>query len=323
MQNLLSIILPCYNEEEILISSVKSILLQYDELICNKLISENSEIILVDDGSTDGTWNIISNLVSQHTPIKGIKISRNVGQQNALLAGLSDCVSYCDIAITIDADLQDDISLVKEMILKYDDGAQIVYGIRNDRSEDAFFKKKTAQIFYGLMKNSRTTVIPNHADFRLMSRNAIEALLEFKERNLFLRGIVPLIGFKTDNIYYTRKSRIAGKSKYPLVKMISFAIEGITSFSVRPIRLIFATGFIFLLITLSVAIYVFIAILQGRNFPGWASLMLSLWFIGSLILMALGIIGEYVSKIYLEVKRRPRYFIEKIITNPNQKNRGA
>lgn len=306
----LALVVPCYNEESILDNSLKRLLKLLHSLYSEKIISHESAILCVDDGSIDSTWEIIETFSASFPNVSGIKLARNVGHQNALLAGLTNVLDY-DISITIDADLQDDISVIKSMIEKANCDCDIVYGVRSSRDADSFIKKKSAQLFYDLMQNSGTEVIPNHADFRLMSKRAVEKLLTFSERNLFLRGIVPLIGFKSDIVYYERKPRNGGKTKYPFMNMLSLAIEGITSFSVRPIRLIFTVGLIFLIITLTVTIYVVISILLGNSYPGWASLMLSLWFIGSLVLMALGIIGEYVSKIYLEVKHRPRFFIEK------------
>lgn len=310
-----AIIVPCYNEEGVVDDSIPTLTGLIEHLISKGKISTDSSIICVDDGSNDRTWDIIEDLSSASNHITGIKLSRNVGHQNAILAGLSVSVDY-DITITIDIDLQDDISIIERMIDSYNEGCEIVYGVRQSRKDDSFFKKQSANIFYNLMKNSGTDVIPNHADFRLMSHRAVLSLLDFRERNLFLRGIVPLIGFKSDIIYYDRKPRLKGRSKYPTVKMIGFAIEGITSFSVRPIRMIFTVGVIFLMITLSVSVYVLISILQGKTYPGWASIMLSIWFIGSLLLISLGIIGEYVSKIYLEVKNRPRFIIEKTTHKP-------
>lgn len=312
----LAIVVPCYNEAEVLDQSLKQLLRLLHSLFMAKQITEESAIICVDDGSSDSTWDIIDSFSVSFPNIIGVKLARNVGHQNALLAGLTATSSDYEAAVTLDADLQDDIDVISIMIDRFNEGCDIVYGVRSNRKTDSFIKKKSAKLFYDLMQNSGTEVIPNHADFRLMSSRAVKKLLTFRERNLFLRGIVPLIGFKTDTVYYERKPRKGGKTKYPFLKMLSFAIEGITSFSIRPIRMIFTVGLIFLVITLSVTIYVAIAILLGNSYPGWASLMLSLWFIGSLLLIALGIIGEYVSKIYLEVKNRPRFFIEKTTTPP-------
>ena len=312
MKSRLTLIVPCFNEEPVIASTAAQLCVVLDNLTRDNLISADSNIIIVDDGSRDKTWKIIQDLSNRDTRINGVKLSRNSGHQNALLAGLEEALQNgCDISITIDADLQDDIAVIPQMIKRYHEGNEIIYGVRSGRQVDSAFKRKSADFFYHLMDKTDSPMIPNHSDFRLMSRNAMEMLMQFKERNLFLRGIVPLIGLNTAIVYYDRLPRTAGKSKYPLGKMISFAIEGITSFSVRPIRMIFSIGLIFLILTLTVLIYVIAAILLGRNIPGWASIMLSIWFIGSLILMALGIIGEYVSKIYLESKHRPRYFVEK------------
>ncbi len=308
----LSIIVPCCNEEAILENSISELSRIMDDMVSKNKISDKSEIVCVDDGSSDTTWTKIRDISYINNRIQGIKLSRNVGHQNALLAGLSQALdNSSDLILTIDADLQDDILIIETMIDSLNNnGCDIIYGVRNNRDIDSIFKKSSASLFYNLMRNSHTNVIPHHADFRLMSRRAVSCLMEFKERNLFLRGIVPLVGFRSEIVEYERKPRLGGKSKYPFIKMLSFAIEGITSFSVRPIRLIFLVGLIFLIITLSVLIYVVISIILGRNIPGWASIMLSLWFIGSLVLMSLGVIGEYVSKIYIEVKDRPRFFVE-------------
>lgn len=307
----LTLIAPCYNEDPVIESTSAELYTLLSNMIKDNLISENSNILFVDDGSKDKTWSLIEALSAKNPAITGIKLSRNSGHQNALLAGLEEALdSGCDISITIDADLQDDISVIPQMVQRYNDGNEIIYGVRSGRKVDSAFKRKSADFFYHIMRRTGNPMIPNHSDFRLMSRKAMEMLMKFDERNLFLRGIVPLIGLNTAIVYYNRLPRTAGKSKYPLGKMISFAVEGITSFSERPIRMIFYIGLIFLILTLSVLIYVLAAILLGRNIQGWASIMLSIWFIGSLILMALGIIGEYVSKIYLESKHRPRYFIE-------------
>lgn len=306
----LSIVLPCYNEEPSLEYSVETLNEALARLVGEELISRY-EIMCVDDGSTDGTWQTICSLSRRHDGIvSGIKLSRNVGHQNAIIAGLERVADNCDAAITMDADLQDDLTAIGKMIEKYRQGCEIVLGVRRNRDSDTFLKRHTARMFYGLMKNTHTPVVPNHAEYRLMSCRAVKCLLQYGERNVFLRGIIPSMGFKTETVYYDRVPRKYGKSKYPLAKMLNFAIEGITSFSIRPIRSIFLIGIVSLILTISVGIYVAISILMGRSYPGWASLMLSLWFLGSLVLVALGIIGEYIGKIYLEVKSRPRYFIE-------------
>ena len=284
-----------------------------DSLIEKELISADSKIFCIDDGSKDKTWSIIETASHSNNKINGIKLAGNSGHQNALIAGLSVAVELCDAMISIDADLQDDTSVIKDMVEKHIAGADIVYGVRKSRSTDTYFKKNSALMFYKLMNSLGAKTIYNHADYRLMSKRAVEKLLSFRERNLFIRGIVPTIGYTTDVVYYDRHARMAGESKYPLKKMISFAIDGITSFSIRPIRLIFSVGILMLIATLSIALYVLISYFGGKAWPGWTSLMLSLWFISSLVFISLGIIGEYIGKIYIEVKDRPRFFIEKSI----------
>ncbi|MDD2960950.1 MAG: glycosyltransferase family 2 protein [Muribaculaceae bacterium] len=308
----LAIVVPCYNEMEIIEYSINELFNILKKLVSNNIITNDSYIVCVDDGSKDCTWSILNNTALNTENFISIKLSRNFGQQNAIVAGLTEAIKEnFDVVVTIDADLQDDINTIEKMISKFNAGAEIVYGIKNNRKSDSIFKRKSADVFYDIMQKSENSIYPHHSDFRLMSRNAVELLLSYPERNLFLRGIVPLLGFSSEIVYYERKERKAGKSKYPLMKMMSFAIQGITSFSIRPIRMIFSLGLLFLLITLSVLIYVIVSILLGKNIPGWASIMLSLWFIGSLILMGLGVIGEYIGKIYIEVKQRPRFIIEK------------
>ncbi len=306
----LSIVLPCYNEEATLEYSIQTLCATIDGLVEARLVDGGYCVVCVDDGSTDGTWTKICDLSKRMGHVMGLKLSRNVGHQNAIIAGLEHVARQCDAVVTMDADLQDDVESIKEMMLKYRDGADIVLGVRRNRKSDSWIKRHTAQLFYGLMKNTRTPVVPNHAEYRLMSRRAVECFLQYGERNVFLRGIIPSMGFRTATVYYDRAARKYGKSKYPMAQMLNFAAEGITSFSIRPIRLIFFVGLVSLFLTVSVGIYVLVAILLGRTYPGWASLILSVWFIGSLVLVALGIIGEYVGKIYLEVKHRPRYFVE-------------
>lgn len=318
MLPVLGLIVPCYNEQEILTETLRRLSAVLIELIDRQRIHPDSKIVCVDDGSRDATWDIISQQAHENPMVCGVKLSTNTGHQNALMAGLTVAVDSCDATITIDADLQDDISVIATMVDKYIAGADIVYGVRQSRKTDTFFKKNSALFFYKLMHNLGVKTVYNHADYRLMSRRAMEKLLSFRERNLFIRGIVPLIGFKTDTVYYDRLPRTAGESKYPLKKMLSFAIDGITSFSVRPIRLVFGIGVAMLVITLAMCIYALIAYFAGRAWPGWTSLMLSLWFIGALVLISLGIIGEYIGKIYIEVKDRPRFFIEKSIINKKE-----
>lgn len=317
----LGIVVPCYNEQEMLETTIRQLSAVISGLVDKNKVADSSCMILVDDGSRDATWDIISKHAAETSVVCGVKLAGNVGHQNALIAGLTAAVEFCDVTISIDADLQDDINVIEQMVDKYLSGTDIVYGVRDSRATDTFFKKNSALMFYKLMNALGTKTIYNHADYRLMSHRAAEKLLEFPERNLFIRGIVPLIGFTTDTVTYDRKARMAGESKYPLKKMLSFAVNGITSFSIRPIRLIFSVGIIMLLATIAVSLYTLLAYTAGHTIKGWTSLMLSLWFIGSLILISLGIIGEYIGKIYVEVKKRPRFFIEKSIINRTEKFR--
>ena len=319
-KNTLYIVVPCYKEQEVLPETSKRLREKMNQLKREGKIGEKSRVMFVNDGSSDNTWPIISELHEKEPDMfSGVNLSRNRGHQNALLAGLLTAVNYADMIVSLDADLQDDINVIEQMVDKYLSGTDIVYGVRDSRATDTFFKKNSALMFYKLMNALGTKTIYNHADYRLMSRRAAEKLLEFPERNLFIRGIVPLIGFTTDTVTYDRKARMAGESKYPLKKMLSFAVNGITSFSIRPIRLIFSVGIIMLLATIAVSLYTLLAYTAGHTIKGWTSLMLSLWFIGSLMLISLGIIGEYIGKIYVEVKKRPRFFIEKSIINRTEK----
>lgn len=304
---------PCYNEEAVLDETVNRLSVLVNELIGNTVISPNSRILLVNDGSSDKTWSIIDQLFQINPLVCGVNLAGNVGHQNALMAGLETAKALGDIVISIDADLQDDISVIPEMIQKYIDGCDIVYGVRKERKTDTWFKRKTALCFYKLMKHLGVRSVYNHADYRLMSKRALDQLSHYQEKNLFLRGIIPTIGYKSDCVYYDRQERFAGKSKYPLSKMVNFAIDGITSFSVKPVRLIFIIGLLFLLIAVGIFIYVICSIISGNSVSGWASLILSLWFIGGCGLLGIGVIGEYIGKIYLEVKDRPRYNIEKVL----------
>ncbi len=308
------VVLPCYNEEEVLHETCKQLLCVFDEMRSDGLITDSSRIVFVDDGSRDRTWSIIEELQAAHEEVKGIKLAHNVGHQNALFGGLMTVRSECDCAISIDADLQDDIHVIPDMIRKFrDDDCEIVYGVRNKRDTDTVFKRSTALAFYKLMKIMGVDMVYNHADYRLMGRRALEGLSEFQERNLFLRGMVPLIGFKSDCVYYDRHERFAGESKYPLKKMLSFAFDGITSFSINPIRMISTVGTLACIIAVIMAIYAIVQKIIGQAGAGWASLMCSIWFIGGLQLLGIGLIGEYIGKMYKEVKRRPRYIVEKYI----------
>lgn len=290
------------------------------DLSSEGLISNNSYLVFVDDGSSDSTWKIIQDLAiesqSERKPlydVKGIRLSRNFGFQNALLAGLESVVDRCDIAITIDADLQDDISSIREMIELYIAGNDIIFGVRNDRNSDSKFKRESARLYYQMLHHLGVKTISNHADFRLLSNRVIKDLLLYDERNLFLRGLVAELGYQQAKVYYTRQRREAGVSKFPLRKMLNFAIDGITSFSVRPVRMIFFVGLAFLLTAIGIFLYVIIRHMHGHTIEGWTSLMLSIWFCSGTILMALGVIGEYIGKIYTEVKHRPLYSIREKI----------
>lgn len=306
----LYVVVPCYNEEEVLPETSRQMLKLFDEMKTDGLINDKSRIVFVDDGSKDKTWEIIDALSNEHTEIAGIKLARNAGHQNALLGGLMTVKNDCDCAISIDADLQDDIHAIPDMVRAFQDGCDIVYGVRDKRETDTFFKRTTAEGFYKLMGFMGVKIVFNHADYRLMSRRALEEFSKFPERNLFLRGMVPLVGFKSTSVYYHRNERFAGQSKYPLKKMISFAFDGITSFSISPIRLISTLGAIVCVISIVMALYALIQKLMGHTDAGWASLMMSIWFLGGVQLLSVGLIGEYIGKIYKEVKRRPRYIIE-------------
>lgn len=306
----LYMVIPCYNEEEVLIETANRLQEKFTHLREKQMISEESRIVFVNDGSKDRTWEIISELHSQ-TPalFSGINLAHNAGHQNAVLAGLMTVREQCDMAISMDADLQDDINAIDEMVAKYYEGNQVVYGVRSARDTDTFFKKFTAEGFYKFMSVMGADVVYNHADYRLMSRRVLQELANFREVNLFLRGMVPLIGFQSCNVYYERAERFAGESKYPLKKMLSFAISGITSFSVKPLRLITSLGLIMFVLSAAAFIWAFIVKVTGHSELGWSSTMCSIWLIGGLQLFALGIIGEYIGKIYAEVKQRPRYIV--------------
>lgn len=313
----LYVVVPCYNEEEVLHETSKRMLELFDKMKLDGLINDKSRIVFVDDGSKDKTWNIINELSKEHTEIAGIKLAHNAGHQNALFGGLMTIKDSCDCAISIDADLQDDINVIPDMVKNYLDGYDVVYGVRNKRDTDTFFKRTTAVGFYKLMHLMGVNIVFNHADYRLMSRRALDALSQFPERNMFLRGMVPLVGFRSASVYYDRSERFAGESKYPLKKMLSFAFDGITSFSISPIRMISAFGAIVCVISVIMAIYALVEKLLGNTGDGWASLMMSIWFIGGVQLLSVGLIGEYIGKLYKEVKRRPRYIIEAYVNESN------
>ncbi|MCR5669849.1 MAG: glycosyltransferase family 2 protein [Butyrivibrio sp.] len=303
-------VIPCYNEQEVLPETSLRIREKMEELISKGKISKDSRILFVNDGSADSTWDIINKLHEENPIFQGLNLSRNMGHQNALLAGLMTVKDLCDAAISMDADLQDDIGAIEEMIDKFNDGCDVVYGVRSKRATDTFFKRFTAESFYKLIKALGGNTVYNHADYRLMSRRALFALAEFGEVNLFLRGIVPMVGFKSDVVYYERAERFAGESKYPLGKMLSFAIEGITSLSTKPIKMITNLGVFIFFVSIVVLIYSLVRYFTGHTIPGWTTTVLSVWAIGGLIMISLGVIGEYIGKIYLESKNRPRYIIE-------------
>ena len=308
-------VIPCYNEQEVLPETSKRLKEKFLGLIKNGKISEDSRILFVNDGSKDNTWKMIRELHAQDPLFQGINLSKNMGHQNALLAGLMTAKDVCDVAISMDADLQDDIDAIDEMIDKFHEGKDVVYGVRSKRATDTFFKKFTAESFYKLMNALGANTVYNHADYRLMSRRALLGLAEFGEVNLFLRGIVPMVGYNTDVVYYERADRFAGESKYPLKKMLSFAIEGITSLSTKPIKLITGLGFFIFFVSIVVLVYSLIRFFTGHTIPGWTTTVLSVWAIGGLMMISLGVIGEYVGKIYLETKNRPRFIIESYIAD--------
>lgn len=311
--NVLYIVIPCYNEEEVLCETAKRLTDKLYRMISDQVVSDQSRMVFVDDGSKDRTWELIRELHASNPLVLGIKSSRNRGHQNTLLAGLFTVKDDCDMAVSMDADLQDDIEVLDQFVKKYEEGCEIVYGVRSARKTDTFFKKFTAESFYKLMSHMGVDIVYNHADYRLMSKRAIEELGNYKEVNLFLRGIVPMIGFKSGIVEYERHERFAGKSKYPLKKMLAFAMDGITSLSIRPIRFITGLGVALFLVSIVLLIYYIIGYFAGNTIEGWATLVVSIWGIGGLELLAIGVIGEYIGKIYLETKGRPRYIVEEYL----------
>ncbi len=310
-ENILYLVIPCYNEEAVLHETTKQLTAKMEQLIDAKKISSKSRVMYVNDGSKDKTWTLIQEIHESNNLFTGLTLSRNRGHQNALLAGLMTAKKYADMVISMDADLQDDINVIDKMIEKYDEGCEIVYGVRSSRKKDTFFKRITAEGFYKFMNLMGVDLVFNHADCRLMSKRALDELENFTEVNLFLRGIVPLIGFKSDVAYYERNERFAGESKYPLKKMLSFAFDGITSFSIKPIRFILNVGITFFILSIFVLIYCLIRKLTGNAIEGWTFIACSIWMLSGIQLMSLGIVGEYVGKVYNETKHRPRYIIEK------------
>ena len=311
--DILYLVIPCYNEEAVLHETAKQLLVKMNSMFDRGMISRESKIMFVNDGSRDKTWEIIRELHESNPIYSGVKLSRNKGHQNALLAGLMTAKEKADMAISLDADLQDDVDVIDKMVEKYYEGNDVVYGVRSARDTDTFFKKFTAEGFYKIMQAMGVEIVFNHADYRLMSKRALEGLSEFREVNLFLRGIVPLIGYKSDIVTYERHERFAGESKYPLKKMLAFATDGITSFSIKPIRMITTCGFLIFAISLIMLIYFLVVHFMGRTVHGWTSTIVSIWAIGGLQLLAIGIVGEYIGKIYLETKARPQYIIETVL----------
>ena len=313
MKDILYIVVPCYNEEEVLPETSKRLKEKVESLVSQGKVSEKSRILFVNDGSKDRTWELISSLHQADSIFFGVDLTRNRGHQNALLAGLMTAKDRCDMAISMDADLQDDVDAVDRMVEEYYAGCDIVYGVRSSRKKDTFFKRFTAEGFYRVMNLMGAETVFNHADYRLMSKRALEGLAEFKEVNLFLRGMVPMVGYRTGTVEYERGERFAGESKYPLKKMLAFAMEGITSLSTKPLKMITGLGFFIFLVSIAMLIYSVIRWAMGETIIGWASVICSVWAIGGLILLSLGIIGEYIGKIYLETKARPRFLIREVL----------
>ena len=318
MDKILYLVIPCYNEEEVLPETSTRLLEKINTMINNEDISEKSKILFVNDGSKDKTWDIIEGLYNKNSIFSGVNLSRNKGHQNALLAGLTIAKEHADMVISLDADLQDDINVIDEFVKEYYSGSDIVYGVRSSRKTDTFLKRTTALGYYKFMNRLGVDLIYNHADYRLMSKRAIEGLSEFKEVNLFLRGIVPLIGYKYSIVEYERHERFAGESKYPLKKMLAFAWDGITSFSIKPIRIITSLGFSIFILSLIALVYSLVVKFMGKTQAGWTSLTISIWMIGGIQLLSLGVIGEYIGKIYNETKSRPRYIIKEILIDDKE-----
>lgn len=318
--DVLAIVVPCYNEEEMLPLTIQELRRVLQDLIGKNKISEQSKILFVNDGSKDATWEIIEKEYETADDVYGICLAKNVGHQNALLAGLTVAAEFADMTVSIDADLQDDTASIERMVDEYHNGCDIVYGVRSSRRTDTFFKRQSAQLFYKLLSFMGVETIYNHADYRLMSKRAVVELLKYQEANLYLRGMIPLIGYQTAEVYYERKSRVAGESKYPFRKMLALAMNGITSFSTKPLVMIMNLGFIVLICCLIAAIYAFVSYFHGNVESGWTSLILSIWFLGGVQLICLGVLGEYIGKIYHEVKHRPKYNIMTYLGDSEKKN---
>lgn len=309
------LVVPCYNEQEVLPETVSRLTKKLKAMQAKGLAAESSRIMLVDDGSRDKTWELISQFYSENELIEGVKLAHNRGHMNALLCGLMTATDKCDCAISLDADLQDDIEVLDEFVEKFVDGCDVVYGVRSNRDSDTFFKKTTAEGYYKVLKMLGVDIVPNHAEYRLMSKRALEALGEYNEVNLFLRGIVPLIGYRSDYVYYERHERFAGETKYPLKKMISFAVDGITSFSVKPLKVISGLGIMISVLSVFGLLYALISYFAGRAVSGWTAIVCSIWLLGGLQMLCLGVVGTYIGKIYSEVKGRPRYRIEEYLSS--------
>lgn len=315
----LAIVVPCYNEEETLEIASRTLREVLEDLIGKGKISGDSFVLFVNDGSRDRTWELIEEEHGKYpSRVLGVKLAGNVGHQLALTAGLLTAMDLCDVTVSIDADLQDDVAVIEEMIDKYHGGCDIVYGVRKKRKTDTFFKRTTAQCFYRLMKMMGIRTVYNHADFRLMSQRAVREFSRYRESNLYLRGVMPLLGYQSDCVYYDRKERVAGESKYPFNKMVALAFDGISSFSIKPISLILGMGVIIISISFLAGIYALVSYFSGHVVPGWTSLILSIWFLGGIQLLAIGLVGQYIGKIYIEVKGRPRYNIEKVLTGQEE-----
>lgn len=309
----LTIVVPAYNEEEVLTSSVQKLLAVEDQIAAQTILGQRADILIVDDGSMDHTWDIIEKLHAMNSRVRGLRFSRNFGHQSALIAGMSEAVKTADMIVTIDADLQDDPDKIGDMVDAYADGADIVYGVRNNRETDSWFKRTTAQGYYKTLKLLGVELVPNHADFRLMSKRAVETFLQYPERNIFIRGLIPKLGFKTAEVFYKRTPRMAGESKYPLKKMLAFAWDGITSLTIAPVRLILILGTLSCLLAVGMVVYAIVMKMLGLIVHGWSSLMVSLWFLGGIQMISLGVIGEYIGKLTTEVKHRPRYTVQTIL----------
>lgn len=312
-KKILHIVVSCYNEREMIDTTIEQLSKVMNSLISCEKVAGDSKIMIVDDGSSDGTWDRVVELRRENSLVAGVRLAANAGQQNALLAGLEHSSNIADAVISIDADLQDDIDVIPDMVDRFNEGYEIVYGVRNDRTTDSWFKRNSAQAFYRFMNSLGAKTIYNHSEFRLMSKNAIEKLLTYQERNLFLRGILPTMGMKTTTVSYQRKPRAKGESKYSVFSLMNLAMQGIVSFSVKPLRLLITLGVVFIVISLLILVYALYSFFAGIAVSGWTSIILSMWFIGGCVLFGLGIVGEYIGKIYVEVKHRPRYFIAETI----------